>query len=200
MAILLLDVMGTLCYEPFHRELPAFFGMSLERLIAEKHPTAWAEFERSEIDARELAARFFRDGRAVDLAALEACMRESYRFLDGIEELLRELRARGHEMHALSNYPVWYRWIEERLALSRFLSWSFVSCDTGVRKPDPRAYDGAARALGVAPAACLFVDDREENCAGARAAGMDAVRFEGAEALTTELAARGLLDGPARRS
>ena len=100
----------------------------------------------------------------------------AYRFLDGIEPLLGELSAAGVPMHALSNYPVWFEMIEARLGLSRYLRWSFVSCRTGVRKPDPEAFLGAARALGVAPSRCLFVDDREKNCAGARAVGIFCVR------------------------
>jgi len=32
------------------------------------------------------------------------------------------------QVHALSNYPCWYHIIEEKLQLSRFLSWTFISC------------------------------------------------------------------------
>ena len=96
-------------------------------------------------------------------------------------------------MHALSNYPCWYRLIEERLQLSRYVAWSFVSCETGVRKPAPEAYLHASRTLNVAPERCLFVDDRERNCDAARAVGMDAIVFRSAEQLRQELARRELL-------
>ena len=97
-------------------------------------------------------------------------------------------------MHALSNYPEWYRWIEERLGLSRYLSWTFVSCQTRVRKPDRAAYEHAARELGVPPEQLLFVDDREVNCAGARSVGMRAVHFRGDVAeLRSALEASGAL-------
>lgn len=45
------------------------------------------------------------------------------------------------------------------------------------RKPDPRIYEIVVEELGLPASACVFVDDREENCEGARAAGMHAVRF-----------------------
>ena len=51
----------------------------LERLLAEKHPTAWAEFERGEIDEVELEAKFFKDGRAYDHAGMRARMYVSLR-------------------------------------------------------------------------------------------------------------------------
>lgn len=192
-AVVLFDVMDTLVHEPFHREMPEFFGMSMEELLATKHPTAWVEFELGRLTEEEFLGRFFRDGRAFDRAAFLRAVTGAYRWLPGMEELLAELARRGVEMHALSNYPQWFRTIEERLRLSRFLRWSFVSCLTGVRKPDARAFTGAAAALGRRAEECLLIDDREPNCAAARALGMAAVRFTSAEELGAELARRGLL-------
>ena len=185
--------MDTLVHEPFHHEMPRFFGLTLTELIEAKHPTAWLEFERGELSEPEFLGRFFRDGRTYDHAAFVRAVRDAYRWVPGMEALLRELRARGYAIHALSNYPEWYRMIEERLALSRYLEWSFVSCATGVRKPDAAAFLGAAASLGVAPAECLLIDDRERNCAAARALGMEALRFTSAAELSGELARRGLL-------
>ncbi len=190
---ILFDVMGTLVHDPFHHEIPAFFGMSLRELIAAKHPSAWVAFEHGELTEAELYACFFADGRAFDSTAFGATVRAAYRWLDGIEPLLAELRDRGVAMHALSNYPCWYRWIEERLGVSRYVAWSFVSCETGTRKPHPDAYLGASRALGLPPQRCLFVDDREVNCAAAREVGMDAILFTDAPALRSALEERGIL-------
>jgi len=170
---LLLDVMSTLVHDPFHVEVPAFLGMTLEELLEAKHPTLWAEFERAEVDEAELFARFFVDGRAFDGPGMKRHMVRHYELLPGIEDLLEDLRAAGVAMHALSNYPDWYHEIEERTQLSRFMTWSFVSCDTGLRKPDPQAYLHAASTLGLAPDLCLV--------------------FEGAAELRRELRARGVL-------
>ena len=143
--VLLLDVMDTLVVDPFRVHIPAFFGLTLAELLAQKHPTAWVEFEKGQLDEAAYAARMFADGRFVDHEALARHVRAAYAFIDGVEELLSELHAAGVEMHALSNYPVWYRMLEERLDLSRYLSWRFVSCNTGLRKPHPEAYLSAAR-------------------------------------------------------
>ena len=43
--ILLFDVMGTLVHDPFFEEMPEFFGLSFDELLAVKHPSAWVEFE-----------------------------------------------------------------------------------------------------------------------------------------------------------
>lgn len=191
--IVLFDVMGTLVHDPFFVEVPRFFGTDLRSLVARKHPSAWEEFELGQIDEEGLAQRFFADGRRLDVDGLKAAMLEAYRFLPGIEALLSAMATRGVAMHTLSNYPPWYRLIEAKLGLSRWVPWTFVSCEMGARKPDRAAYEHAARQLAVDPARCLFVDDREVNCDGARAVGMDAVRFTDAAALGEALAGRGLL-------
>jgi HAD superfamily hydrolase (TIGR01509 family) len=190
--ILLFDVLGTLVYDPFYAEVPAFFELSFDELLAQKHPTAWADFERAAITEDEFFASFFLDGRSFDHAGLKACMVESYRWLDGMEALLAELASAGHAIHAFSNYPSWYHSIEERLELSRYLSWSFVSFDTRLRKPDPLAYTNALSSLATPAGSCVFVDDREVNCAAARGCGFTAVRFEGASQLRAALARHGI--------
>lgn len=191
--VLLLDVMGTLVHDPFYVEVPAFFGMSLGELVAAKDPHAWPWFEAAAIDEAELQRRFFQDGRAFDFAGLKQAMAGAYALLPGIEALLGELSAAGVEMHALSNYPCWFQLIEERLALSRWISWTFVSCKTGLRKPAPSTYRHALGALGVVATDALFVDDREDNCAAARGEGLAALRFTDAATLREALAESGWL-------
>ena len=190
--VLLLDVMGTLVHDPFYDVLPAFFEMSLDELLAVKPPTAWVEFETGALDAGTFLDRFFADGRDFDRVGLMRAIREAYALLPGIGPLLAELKALGVPMYALSNYPVWYRLIEAELRLSRFLEWSFVSCDTGVRKPDPRAYLGPCAALGVVPEDAIFVDDRVANCAAADAVGLRSIHFTDADALRASLRGHGL--------
>jgi putative hydrolase of the HAD superfamily len=50
-----------------------------------------------------------------------------------------------------------------------------ISSDVGVRKPDPTIYLVAADKLGVAPEACVFVDDMDTNLPAAREVGMAVV-------------------------
>ncbi len=190
--IILLDIMGTVVREPFLVEIPAYFGMSRRELFPLVSRDAWFEFERGEIDPATFGAHFFKDGRPLDLDGLQAALTAGYQFLPGMEQLLDRLHRSGTPIYALSNYPEWYRLIEAKLALSRFLDWRFVSCHTGVRKPDPEAFLGAVRALGAAPADFLFIDDRPDNCAAARAVGMAAIEFTDAAALEAALAEHGV--------
>ena len=192
--IVFFDVMSTLVTEPFEHDVPRFFGLDLDELFRLKNVGAWIDFECGRMDAKTYAERFFVDGRALDLERFEACLFESFSFMDGVEALLEELHERGVAMHALSNYSEWYRLIEDKLRLSRFMSWRFVSCHTGVRKPDPDAYLIPTRALGVAPKDCVFVDDRKKNVDAAAAVGMQAIsRTESIVELRAALARVGIL-------
>jgi HAD superfamily hydrolase (TIGR01509 family) len=67
-----------------------------------------------------------------------------------------------------------------------------LSFEIGVMKPDPRIYLSAAELAGVAPHEIFYTDDREENVAGALAAGYDAVLFQDARQLAADLRQRNL--------
>jgi HAD superfamily hydrolase (TIGR01509 family) len=191
--VLLMDVMDTLVYDPFNREIPEFFGLSPAALLAENDTGAWVEFELGWIDEAEYFRRYFRSGRTFDAQAFRAVVRNAYRWVEGAEGLLAELRELNIELHALSNYPPWYQTIEAQLRLSRYLQWTFVSCQTGVRKPAAEAFVGAARALNRTIESLLFVDDRAENCEAARAIGMPAIHFQGIAGLRRDLQRLGYL-------
>jgi putative hydrolase of the HAD superfamily len=60
-----------------------------------------------------------------------------------------------------------------------------VSAEEGIVKPDPRIYHLALERLGVAPGEAAFVDDMQENVAGAQAVGMVGIRFEGPDQAIT---------------
>lgn len=171
--------MDTLVRDPFRDVMPGFFGLSLAEMLQLKHPDAWARFERGELTEAEFLPQFFADGRRYDQEGFKRAIRKSYAWLDGMQELLASLAACGIPMHALSNYPVWHRWVEERLGLSRYLSWSFVSCHMHLRKPDPAIFVRAAAELSLAPHRCLLIDDRRPNCEAARAIGMQALHYQG---------------------
>jgi HAD superfamily hydrolase (TIGR01509 family) len=60
-------------------------------------------------------------------------------------------------------------------------------------KPEPRVYLATLERLGVTPEQCVFVDDAEQNVQGARAVGIDSVRFVSAQTLATALQERQLV-------
>jgi HAD superfamily hydrolase (TIGR01549 family) len=84
-----------------------------------------------------------------------------------------ELAGRGIPLGIISNtnaiHVQWLRAHLPELAHFRSVVWS---SDVGLLKPDRAIYDLAVGNLGADPACTLFVDDLEENTAGAKAAGL----------------------------
>ncbi|MCL2661230.1 MAG: HAD family phosphatase [Acidobacteriaceae bacterium] len=80
-------------------------------------------------------------------------------------------------------------------------TWSY---QLKLAKPDAAIYSSAAEGLKTPPANILFLDDRAENVAAARAAGMQSIQYDYADhaAFEREMQARGLdyLLYPARTS
>lgn len=63
-----------------------------------------------------------------------------------------------------------------------------LSCELGVVKPDRKMYEDIAMKLGVLPEECVFTDDIERYCTGARDVGMQAVVYESLPQFEKELA------------
>ena len=68
----------------------------------------------------------------------------------------------------------------------------FSSCWLGVAKPSRRIFELALAMAQAEPSRSVFIDDREQNLAPARALGMHALRFTTADALRHDLAALGV--------
>jgi FMN hydrolase / 5-amino-6-(5-phospho-D-ribitylamino)uracil phosphatase len=62
---------------------------------------------------------------------------EKYEYLPGMEALLSHLRGLGYQMHVVSNYPEWYKLIEDKLEISRFMPWTFLSCEGPMQVVSP---------------------------------------------------------------
>ena len=114
--------------------------------------------------------------------------------VDGMEELLTELRDAGVPQYGLTNFSDETFPLVEHHPHFGLLDGVVVSGRLGVVKPDPRIYQAALELAGVPAGSALFVDDSPVNVEGAIAVGMQAFVFVDAAETRQELARRGLLD------
>lgn len=96
------------------------------------------------------------------------------------DRAIRIARNAGRKLAILSNeldlfYGAEFR---RRLPLLGHFDVIVDATHTGILKPDPRAYGAVCDALGLAPQACVFVDDQERNIKGAIDCGFPSVRFD----------------------
>jgi putative hydrolase of the HAD superfamily len=93
-----------------------------------------------------------------------------------IDGLLRRLSECGLRLGIVANQPQAARERLARAGIGDLFEYQGLSGFTGFSKPDPRAFQAAAAALGVAPADCIMVGDRIDNdIAPAKALGMAAI-------------------------
>lgn len=194
--VIALDLMDTVVEDPFFSEVPGLLGVQgTAEVVALLDPEVWIAFETGAIDEETYLGRMFRPGAATSVTAQQVrqTILDGYRFLPGLEALLEALCSREAPLWALSNYSPWIDPLRRALGLDRFFAGYVVSCRTGLRKPDPRAYEELLDRCGVAAGRCLMVDDRISNVEGAQAAGLRAIHFDGVEGLRVELARLGLI-------
>lgn len=174
--------------EHFNLDLAAFEARHLA------HDDAW---ERDAIPMKAyLDATVFYELRSFSCDEFFAFMlTQSKPQPDGALGILQELAASGKYMLGALNNEARetneYRL--EHFGLRKYFQVALSSCYLGLRKPEPAIYRRALDILGRPPERILFIDDRAENVAGAEAAGINALRFEGTESLRRELVSLGVL-------
>jgi 2-haloacid dehalogenase len=204
---LVFDLGGVLIdWDPRHLYRRIFRGddAAMEHFFAEVRIAEWNE--------EQDAGRSFAEGVALlqarhpehrdKIAAFHLRWEEMLAgVIPGATEILRDVKAAGHPVYALTNwsaetYPVAERRFE-------FLSWFdgiVVSGRVGLRKPDPAIFRHLLERFGLEAERTLFVDDSERNVEAARRLGFEALRFESAPQLRRELTQRGVLAEPELRA
>ena len=140
-----------------------------------------AEFER------ELAGRLVRrDGGTVAADGLLTRMFAATVPSEPMYAAVRALRAAGLRTCLLSNswgsdgYP--------REILPELFDAVVISAEVGMRKPEERIFRHATGLIGLAPGACVFIDDMSANVQAAAALGMRGVLHSEAATTVAELA------------
>ena len=106
------------------------------------------------------------------------------------ESMLMSL-ARQYRLLLLSNTnAIHFAFIRERYGLLRHFEEFVLSYEVGVMKPESGIYKEAVSRAGCEANECLFIDDVEDNVEGAKRVGLNAVQFQGEEALREEFRAR----------
>jgi len=165
------------------------------------------DFDFAAWNAAQDAGRSFDDAEAAALASHPHLAEEiaAYRphfalslqaLVPGTAEVLRGLHDRGVRLVALTNWSAEtiHHGPEAFPEVFDLFDDVVVSGAEGVAKPDHEIFRVLAARLGHPLDGVFYVDDNAHNVDAALAAGMDAVRFTDAAALTDDLRRRGLLD------
>jgi putative hydrolase of the HAD superfamily len=186
------------------RQLEREHGLERNTLLRTLYDSdEWREIQvgRGDIEAwRATAQRRLDEAAGRPLPPLHLQWRESMGLIGPNVALIRSLRP-PYRLAVLSNAD---RTLEDRmrdgLGIHHLFDTVVCSAVVGMAKPDHAVYRLTAERLGLAPEACVFVDDFDHNVAAAREVGMTAIhyRVDKGDDLAAQLAAVGVrpLSGP----
>lgn len=111
--------------------------------------------------------------------------------VEGTADVVRRLKEAGYGVYGLTNWSgETFPAVRDRYSVFSLLDGIVVSGDEHLLKPDPRIYRCLLDRYSLPPEESLFTDDNEANVAGARAVGMQGLRFESAARLECDLKER----------
>ena len=103
--------------------------------------------------------------------------------IPGMYALECDLKAAGYKLYGLTNWSAETFCQVRGKRIFTILDGIVVSAEEKLLKPDPALYRILLDRWSLRAEECLFVDDNPANVIGARAVGMDAVPFTGADDL-----------------
>lgn len=129
----------------------------------------------------------------MDASEVEAVLMHEHAPNVALFKVISKLRNNGYKIGMLSNLGRgWFQDLFPETEVQQLFDDILVSGDVRMAKPQPEIYTLSLQRLGVKAEEVLFVDDREENCSGARAVGMRAYRYKELQPFLQELASLGI--------
>ena len=108
--------------------------------------------------------------------------------IEGSVDVLRRLKSAGYKIYGLTNWSAeTFYMIRDSCPVFGEFDGMVVSADEHLLKPDPAIYKCLLQRYSLQAEESLFIDDNADNVAGAKAVGMKAVQFVGAQALERTL-------------
>ena len=97
--------------------------------------------------------------------------------VEGMEELVSELKEAGYGIWLLSNASRRQHRYWPRLAVHRLFDDTLISADEGMIKPHRAIFDRCLEKFGLEAEDCFFIDDSAANIAGAAERGIRGYEF-----------------------
>jgi putative hydrolase of the HAD superfamily len=175
--VILFDLYDTLTYADIHiYERKVNTCAKICGVRAEEFSTAWkslvinsnlGEFPKTEDRVRAVLRIL---GVPADKKVIDSVTKTEHEFLrSGIflfkdaTSTLVSLRNSGLKLGIVTNASPSVRIALKSLKIDEYMDCMIISSDVGFRKPDPRIYEVALRALGVEARDCVFVGDGNDG-------------------------------------
>jgi putative hydrolase of the HAD superfamily len=180
-----------------HAELLAISGIDHDK-FEELYWKYRMDYDRATLDKVSYWETIARDaGTKFTPEQIDALNAADIRMWTGLDDAMvrwvQQLQRSGWKTGILSNIcSTLVEWMLQNFLWLKGFTHCCWSCELKLVKPEREIFVRTVTALGVKPEEVLFLDDREENVEGAKAAGLHAIQFTTLEALTPKLAEYGV--------
>lgn len=107
--------------------------------------------------------------------------------------LIEQLKKNGLRIGMLSNIDDRYTKLIRDFGFYAPFEPCLLSCEMGLEKPDPKAYELLLKTINLPAEDIVFIDDKQENVDSAKKLGIDAILFKSESQLRQQLIERDLL-------
>lgn len=189
------NVLTVFCWEKYFKS----FGYQEEMIKRLAQATVmnqvWNEYDRGVMSSEEIVQAFIQSD-----PEMEEHIYKVTQNLSGILERcdyaipwITELQKKGYKVYYLSNFfEKAERECAEALDFIPYMDGGILSYKEKLIKPDAAIYELLLKRYGLTAGECVFLDDKEENCAAAKEAGMQAICFHTREQAVKELGRMGV--------
>lgn len=151
----------------------------------------WTEGDRGVLSEEELLQAFISNNPVYEKEIRETFQRmgETIHVYSYTKSWLKYLKKQGYKLYILSNFsqPLYDRCQKEMKFLG-FMDGGYMSWQIHCLKPEPEIYQKLIKDFQIEPSKAVFIDDRLDNVAEARAQGLYAVHFTGRKNAMGQLA------------
>jgi putative hydrolase of the HAD superfamily len=193
---IVLDYGAVLCHRPLPQEIDRMAGVF--SVTSEEFPVLYGgprnAYDRGDLTTQEYWTEVARSA-GVDLESdviesLSNWDKEMWSHVNTeMTDWLSAVRAAGYQTALLSNMQFdMIAHVRANFAWLGNFNHQIFSAEVRAVKPEPAIYALCLDRLGARPPETLFIDDREENVAAARALGIGSFHFRSAPELRRELA------------
>lgn len=150
----------------------------------------WEERDRGLYKEEEYLRQFIAQAPEYETEIREVIGRseETLEVFPYAEAWVKYLKSQGYHLYILSNFCEYMLGKTRKdMTFLKYMDGIAFSCEINELKPEKGMYQKLLDMYGLDPERSVFLDDREANCAGARALGIRTIQFRNLQQASEEL-------------
>lgn len=140
----------------------------------------WKEYDRKKLHGdearRTILSQLLPEDRAIGESYFDHWFLQ-YTPIEGIPELIAELKEKGYRLYLLSDFPTRFEAVWNQFDIFRHFDGRVISYEIGYIKRDLKPFEILLEKYGLNREECLFTDDSESCITAAKACGIPAHQF-----------------------